>query len=213
MADAVEKGNATMDGGPIPTVDYTLVPGVPRMFRGTTALVNAENELEVIFSREFDAPREMVFEAWTNPDHLSQWWGPHGFSVPECRVDLNEGGTFYLEMEGPDGVRHPMTARYVEIVPPERIVYTQDMAEQSPEWLDMVRSLSGATFNNEDLLLTMTVLFEEVAEDRTRLRVISAFESIGFRDALTSIGAPEGWAQSLERLDALVTGDASGNEG
>ena len=59
----------------------------------------------------------------------------------------------------------------------------------------------------------MTVLFEEVAEDRTRLRVISAFESIGFRDALTSVGAPEGWAQSLERLDALVTGDASGNEG
>ena len=212
MAEGVDRGNEVINSSEVQTADYTLIPGVPRIFRGTTALINEENELEVIFSREFSAPREMVFEAWTNPEHLSQWWGPHGYGVPTCTVDLREGGSFYLEMESPEGVRYPMTGRYVELLPPERLVYTEDMSEQSPEWIDMLRSLSSASFSEEDLLLTMTVLFDEIDQDRTRLRVISTFRSIGIRDAITSVGAPEGWAQSMERLEELVSGSHSQSE-
>src|SRR2546425_12602849 len=79
---------------------------------------------EVVFTRTFNVPRELMFKVWTDPKHLAQWWGPHGFTNPVCETDLRPGGLIRIHMRGPDGVVHPMAGVYQEIVEPERLVFT-----------------------------------------------------------------------------------------
>src|ERR1700686_445327 len=74
--------------------------------------------------RVFDAPRHLVWKAWTEPQHLAQWFGPKGFTNPVCEVDLRLGGTLRITMQGPDGTLYPMVAVYDEVIEPERLVWT-----------------------------------------------------------------------------------------
>src|SRR5579864_4389397 len=75
-------------------------------------------------TRVFDAPRKVVFAAWTDPKQMAQWWGPTGFTTPVCELDVRPGGAIRIDMRAPDGTIYPMTGVYKEIVPPERIVFT-----------------------------------------------------------------------------------------
>jgi uncharacterized protein YndB with AHSA1/START domain len=77
----------------------------------------------IVITRVVDAPRALVFEAFTQPQHLAQFWGPKGFSAPVCEVDLRVGGRFRVDLRGPDGATYPCTGIYREIVPGERLVY------------------------------------------------------------------------------------------
>src|ERR1700730_17678211 len=83
---------------------------------------SAERQLKI--TRVFDAPREVVFKAWTDPKQLAQWWGPHGFTNPVCELDARPGGAIRIHMRGPDGTVYPMTGVYKEIGEPERLVFT-----------------------------------------------------------------------------------------
>src|ERR1700744_353653 len=83
-----------------------------------------QNPNELTITRIFDAPRELMFKVWTDPKHLSLWWGPAKFTNPVCEVDLRPGGHILIHMKGPDGIVHPMGGVYKEIVPPERLVFT-----------------------------------------------------------------------------------------
>lgn len=74
-------------------------------------------------SRIFDAPRERVFEAWTDPEHVSNWWGPRGFSTTTQKMDLRDGGEWLFVMHGPDGRDYGNRVNYLEVVRPERLVY------------------------------------------------------------------------------------------
>ena len=80
------------------------------MATGNTAA--KEKEYELVLTRIFDAPRELLFKVWTDPKHVSQWWGPHGFANPICELDLRPGGTILIHMRGPDGTVYPMTGVY-----------------------------------------------------------------------------------------------------
>src|SRR5271155_2306546 len=90
----------------------------------------AENKKELTLVRTFDAPRELVWKAWTDPKLLTQWWGPENVSIPECEVDLKVGGTFYIVMEageamGPyKGTHWPMKAEFTVVEPNKKLVYT-----------------------------------------------------------------------------------------
>jgi uncharacterized protein YndB with AHSA1/START domain len=79
---------------------------------------------EFIITREFDAPRELVFKAWTDAKHLAQWWGPRGFTNPVCRWDVRPGKAIYVVMRAPNGTDYPMGGEFREIVAPERLVFT-----------------------------------------------------------------------------------------
>ncbi|MFD2170546.1 SRPBCC family protein [Tumebacillus lipolyticus] len=79
-------------------------------------------ENELLATREYDVPREIVFRAWTTPDLLAQFWGPQGFTNTIHECDMRPGGTWLFTMHGPDGVDYPNHNVFVEIVPPERIV-------------------------------------------------------------------------------------------
>jgi uncharacterized protein YndB with AHSA1/START domain len=83
----------------------------------------APSDREIVTTRVFDAPRELVFEAWTDPDHLARWWGPQGFTSTFHEFDLRPGGVWRFVMHGPDGTDYQNKSVFVEIAKPERIVF------------------------------------------------------------------------------------------
>lgn len=151
---------------------------------------NASTEIgerELVISRIFDAPRELVFKAWTEPDHMVNWFGPRGFSSTILRSDLRPGGSYRFQMRGPDGVDHWTQGIYQEIVVPARLVLTY-------AWGD-----AAGNRTRPETILTLT--FEE-HEGKTKLTLHQAiFESVTARDAHN-----QGWSSSLDRLaEYLVT--------
>ena len=80
-------------------------------------------EKDLVLTRVFDAPRERVWKAWTDPRQVAQWWGPAGFTNPRCEVDVRPGGVLRIDMRGPDGTVYPMAGVYREVVAPERLVF------------------------------------------------------------------------------------------
>jgi uncharacterized protein YndB with AHSA1/START domain len=84
----------------------------------------AEVPSELHLRRFFRAPRELVFQAWTNPDMVREWWGPRGFTAPVCELDARAGGELKIHMRGPDGTVYPMTGRFIEVYPPIRFHFT-----------------------------------------------------------------------------------------
>ncbi len=90
-----------------------------------TAPQPGEAKREVLLTRIIDAPRELVFEEWTNPKHMAVWWGPKYFTNPVCEMDVRPGGAILIHMQGPDGVVYPMKGTFHEIVKPERPTKTR----------------------------------------------------------------------------------------
>src|SRR6266576_4505343 len=93
---------------------------------------------ELVITRTFDTPREIVFKMWTDPKHMAQWWGPHGFTNPVCELDARPGGAIRIHMRGPDGTVYPMTGVYQESVEPERLVCTSAALAESGKPLSEV---------------------------------------------------------------------------
>src|SRR5688572_14315151 len=89
-----------------------------------TAPVSAATDTALVITRTFDAPRALLFDAWTDPERMMQWWGPKGFTTTDCTIDLRPGGTIHFRMSSPDGFEIWCGGVYREIVPPERVVCT-----------------------------------------------------------------------------------------
>lgn len=166
----------------------------------------ARNELaaetadrEFVITRVFEASRELVFKAWTDPRCLAQWWGPHTFTNPVCEIDLRPGGAFRIVMRGPDGVEYPYKGVYLEVIAPERLVYTGDMSEVPDAWHDLVNPNRDTSAGKPSLESVTTVTFEEY-NGKTKLTVRTLFGSVAVRDAMLKMQMAEGWAQSMERL-------------
>ena len=141
----------------------------------------------IIGIREFDAPRELVFAAWTDPKHLAQWWGPNGFTTTTSRFEFRPGGVWRFVMHGPDGRDYENRIVFDEIVPPERIVYRHDGDEDV-----------------EPVRFSQTVIFEDLG-DRTRMTWRGVFPSAAERDrVIKDYGAGEGLVQTMARLADYV---------
>jgi len=141
-------------------------------------------------SRIIDAPRQKIFRAWTEPALLVQWWGPHGMTTPECEMDLWVGGQFRTLMRAPDGNEYPTMGVFLEIFAPQRLVFTDAFL---PGWIP-----SGKAF------MTAEVLLEEL-EGKTRYTARALHWSEEDRQAHEAMGFHDGWGQSLDRLETLVT--------
>jgi uncharacterized protein YndB with AHSA1/START domain len=146
-------------------------------------------ERELAITRTFEAPRELVFRMWTDPAHVARWWGPHHFTNPVCEVDARVGGAILIHMRAPDGADHPMTGRFLEIAPPERLVFTTAVDSADGE-----RLLEGHT----------TVTF---AEHGGKTTLTLNTRAVGFAAVAARMleGMQAGWTQSLEKLEALVS--------
>lgn len=161
-----------------------------------------EDDNEIVFTRLFDAPPALVYKVFTDPRHLAQWWGPHGFSNPVCEVDLRPGGAYRIVMRGPDGAEYPLKGVYLGIVENERLVMTDSTEEHPAEWheqLNQYRESEGQAAQE----LRWTVTFEEHGGG-TKLSIRTLFASAVDRDAFMKMGMADGWSQSLERLEAFL---------
>jgi uncharacterized protein YndB with AHSA1/START domain len=146
----------------------------------------------IIGVREFDAPRELVFAAWTDPKHLAQWWGPNGFTTTTSAFDMRPGGVWRFVMHGPDGRDYENRITFDEVVPPERLVYHH-----------------GGGDDVEPVLFRTTVTFEDIG-GRTRLTMQGVFPSAAERErVIREYGADKGLEQTLARLGDYVTEMAS----
>lgn len=141
-------------------------------------------------TRVFDAPREVVWNAWTDPRQMAIWWGPKGFTNPTCKMDVRPGGKIYIDMTGPDGTSYPMGGMFHEIVPLERLVFTAtafDHGNVLPDLVDIT-----------------TVTFVAQGNNKTKVVVHALVTRATPAVAQALSGMEAGWSQSLDRLGDLV---------
>lgn len=145
------------------------------------------SDLEVRAVREFDAPRDLIWQVHTDPEHVSKWLlGPDGWTMPVCEIDLRPGGKWHwVWRKGDDGEEFGMTGVYKEVVPPERLVNTENWGDDWPESVN-------------------TAEFTELSGGRTRLTSTVRWSSKEERDRAIATGMQEGWSTSYDRLDEYL---------
>jgi uncharacterized protein YndB with AHSA1/START domain len=137
--------------------------------------------------RTFKAPRELIWKMFSDPFHLVRWWGPKGFTNPVCELDFRVDGRWYHVMRGPDGRDFPADSTFIEIVPPERIVYRNRVVE------------AEAFDGNPPPSFKRTLTFTE-ANGVTTLRLFAEFETLEQRENARRRGFIEGTLESYDRL-------------
>lgn len=158
---------------------------------------------EVVLTRAFVATPRELFDAWTDPDHLARWWGPKSFSNPECQVEPRPEGAIRIVMRSPEGVDFPVTGKFLEVDPARRIVMTLSTDEHPPEFQARLNEYRGADRREEGLRIHVTVDFQE-EDGGTNLVIRNRFDSNVERDADLRLGAFDAWAESLDRLEAIL---------
>jgi uncharacterized protein YndB with AHSA1/START domain len=145
------------------------------------------SDCEIVITRDFNATPDRVFEAWTNPDQVRQWYGCGELNLVMCEIDLRVGGVFRYVLRDHDGNDHTMTGRYLEIVRPSRVVYTE-------------RYVSNQFESDESFV---TVTFAE-RDGRTRLTSTALHKNAANRDMHLNSGVEKGAALTLDRLELLL---------
>lgn len=149
-----------------------------------TLSVSTPTDLEIVMTRVFDAPRALVYESFSKPELLRQWFGPRGWSLAVCEVDLRVGGGFRFVLRGPDGKEMGMRGTYLELAPPERSVHLESFDDYPGE-------------------SHVTSLFVEKS-GQTTLTVTVLYPSKQVRDAVIQSGMEHGAAESYDRLAELL---------
>ena len=152
---------------------------------------------EIVITRVFDAPRELVWKAWTDPELLGQWWGPKGFTSPVNKIDLRVGGKYLSCMRSPEGQDFWSTGVYREIVPPERLVCTDSFADADGN--PVPASYYGMPGEwPAEAVITLTL---EDEGGKTKLTLRHA----GLPADENADMAQTGWAESLDKLAEFLS--------
>lgn len=150
-------------------------------------VVTTPSDREVLYTRTFAAPRRIVWDAWTKPEHIRGWMlGPEGWTMPVCENDVRVGGTWRFVWRKEHGTEMEMTGVYREVAPPDKLVHTE---RWGPEWPETIN----------------TILFIE-KDGETTVELTTLFPSKAERDRAMATGASSGLETSYERLDAVVAG-------
>ena len=164
---------------------HAIQHGSSRRTMPNMLTVTTPSDLEIVLTREFDAPRALVFEALSQPEHLRHWWGQAASTLVHCEMDFRPGGTWRFVERDQDGQEWGFRGEVREIVPPERIV-------QTFEWEGLPGHISVETMQLEDL------------GGRTRITVTSVFDSVEDRDGMLQSGMEQGAGESYDRLEAYL---------
>lgn len=150
-----------------------------------STIFTTPSDRETAMTRVFDAPRERVWRAWTEPEHPPRWMlGPEGWTMPGCEIDLRPGGRWHFLWRRANGTEMGMHGEYREVAPPERLVYTENWGD---DWPEMINTL---------------VLTEK--EGLTTLNCTIRCPSKEARDAMMATGMQDGASVSFDRLDAYL---------
>jgi uncharacterized protein YndB with AHSA1/START domain len=147
--------------------------------------VTTPSDREIVMTRVFDAPRDLVFEAHTSCEHMSHWWGPRKYEIASCEMDFRPGGTWRIVHRGPGGEEYGFRGEFREIVRPERITWTF-------EWEGMPGHVSVDTLTLEE------------QDGKTTLMSISVFDSVEDRNGMLESGMESGAAETYDRLDEYL---------
>lgn len=150
-----------------------------------------EGELEIV--RIFDAPRALVYEAWTKPEHMTQWWGPGVFTNHSCKLDVRPGGAWQIVMRSPDGMDFRSAGVYSEVVNSERLVFTNDAFDQNGT--PLLKGVTSVDFADEGKKTKLTL--------KTKVIGLVPFAPQMIR------GMEPGWNQSLDKLAGFVSAAAA----
>lgn len=153
-----------------------------------TKVIVEEGKQELFIEREFDAPRDLVFEVTTNPKYLPQWWGPKDLTTEVDTAVVKSSGHWRFVHTGQDGTKYGFHGTYHEVLAPERVIQTFEW-EGLPE---------------KGHVLLETTKFEELPGNRTKLIVQQVFQSVADRDGMIGSGMEGGMTESHERLDELL---------
>src|SRR5688500_12897628 len=161
-----------------------------------TATSTQHKDTDIVITREFAAPRQLVWDAWTQPQHIEKWFGPKGFTTRVDGLDFNVGGRSTYVMIGPDGTEYPSTGVFKEIVPIEKIVTTD-------EWGEGIENVEA--LKNVDLPqgMVITALFDDLGK-RTKLTLITSHPTIEEKKKHEAMGVVAGWNSSFDKLDELL---------
>ncbi len=160
-------------------------------------------EPQLTITRVFDAPRELVFQCWSDPVHIARWWGPKGFTAPVIKIDFRVGGSFHFCMRSPDGKDYWNKGAYNDIVTPEKIISTMHFSDEQGNFVHP----SKYGLNDYPAEIHDTVTFAPEGSGKTRLTL--------HRDTPISISKrymeDQGWSQSLDRFATEVARAREGN--
>jgi uncharacterized protein YndB with AHSA1/START domain len=147
----------------------------------------ASSDRELLITRVINAPRDLVYEVWTKPEHIVNWWGPKGFTNTILEMDVRPGGVWSLIMHGPDGTDYPNRIEFIEVVKPELLVW-----------------IHGSGEKNDPGEFTSSVRFEEEG-NATRLTMRMVFTSAEeLEKVVREYGAIEGNKQTMDKLEAYL---------
>lgn len=157
---------------------------------------NLDNPVEILICRTFAAPRELVWQAWSDAKHVGRWWGPAGFTTTTHAMDFRPGGSWRYTMHGPDGRDYVNRIDYIEIEVPSRLVYTL-----------------GGEVSNASVSFRTEVSFEQVDDKHTKVTMRSIFPTAEARDfVINNFGAVEGGKQHLANLDDYLASQSADDE-
>lgn len=159
-----------------------------------TEPTGAAEKRVVVITREIDAPREQIFQAWIDPTQFATWWGPKHFTNPVCEVDARPDGALKIVMRSADGVHYPMTGKFQAMVKPERIAFSAIARDHASS--PLLEALTVATF-------------DEIGR-KTRITVQTSAVGLAPVAAKMLDGMEAGWTQSLEKLRDLFAGKTDG---
>lgn len=159
----------------------------------SASMSTGPDERELVITRVFDAPRELVFRAWTDPRHVARWWGPHGYTNPVCELDARPGGAILIHMRGQDGVMIETKGVFREVSEPERIVL-------------ILTNFEDAEGRPQLELLNTVTFAEHEGKTQITLRVVVVKSTPELASSLA--GMRQGWNESLDRLAESLRGYA-----
>ena len=157
---------------------------------------DAQPDRELVITRVFDAPRQLVWKAWTDPEQVRRWWGPKDFTAPVCKIDLRVGGVYLFCMRSPEGQDYWNTGVYREIVPPSRLVCTDSFADEKG---NVVPASHYGMLGDWPLELQVTVIIE-AQEGKTKMTL----RQIGIPSGTMSEMTEAGWNESFDKLAAAL---------
>jgi uncharacterized protein YndB with AHSA1/START domain len=155
----------------------------------------ADPALDLVLEREVDVPPELVWEAWTKPEHVKEWFAPKPWEIAECEIDLRPGGAFRTVMRSPEGEEFPGSGCFLEVVPNERLTWTSALG---PDFRP------AGSSDPSDLPFTAVIELRPTASGGTHYRAIALHQDEEARTRHAEMGFVEGWGASLDQLVVLA---------
>jgi uncharacterized protein YndB with AHSA1/START domain len=163
-----------------------------------TAAIQIDPRLDLVLEREIDVPSELVWTAWTTPEHVKKWFTPAPWTTVDCEIDLRPGGIFRTVMRSPEGQEFPGAGCYLEVVPKERLVWTSALG---PGYRPAVRT--GTAVGCDELFFTAMVMLEAQGS-RTKYTAVAIHADEASSRRHAEMGFHEGWGKALDQLVALA---------